>query len=65
MGVLGWLALIIWGLNYLPGLTGFLLVLAIAFFTIVLILDQFGLVPKSVRRSGSSGVGRIWRIDRD
>ncbi len=65
MGVLGWLCLIIWGLNYLPGLTGFLLVLAVGFFVIVLILDQFGLVPKSVKRSGSPGVGRIWRISRD
>lgn len=65
MGILGWLFLIVWGLINLPGLTGFLICLAVAFFVIALILDQFGLTPKSVKRPTSSGVGRIWRIHRD
>jgi hypothetical protein len=50
MGILGWGCMIFWGLEYLPGLTSFLICLSIAFFFVVLVIDQFGLVPKGAKR---------------
>jgi hypothetical protein len=62
MGPFGYFCVIIWGLLYLPDLTGFLLMLAFAFFMVVLLLDQFGLLPKTVKRPSSQGIGRIPRF---
>lgn len=50
MGILGWLCMIFWGLEYLPGPTSFLICLMVGFFFVVLVIDQFGLVPRGSKQ---------------